>query len=56
MLAKDLGFLIETVQNGFLDCEAKRQVGPDRWQRVRIEFEYESNTSATTAIRRAAAT
>jgi hypothetical protein len=42
MLAKDLGFLIENVQKGFPDCEAKRQVGPDRWQRVRIEFEYES--------------
>jgi hypothetical protein len=42
MLAKDLGYLIENVQQGFPDCEAKRQVGPDRWQRVRIEFEYES--------------
>jgi hypothetical protein len=42
MLAKDLGFLIEAVQKGFPDCEAMRQVAPDRWQRVNIEFEFES--------------
>jgi len=42
MLAKQLGFLIEAVQKGFPDCEAKRQIGPERWQRVNIEFEFES--------------
>jgi Homing endonuclease associated repeat len=42
MLAKHLGFLVEAVQNGFLDCEAKRQIGPERWQRVNIEFEFQS--------------
>lgn len=42
MLAKQLGFLIEAVQKGFPDCEAKRQIGPERWQRVSIEFEFES--------------
>jgi hypothetical protein len=42
MLANDLGYMIESVQNGFPDCEALRRVGSDRWQRVRIEFEYES--------------
>lgn len=42
MLAKDLGFLIETVQKGFPDCEAMRRVAPERWQRVNIEFEFES--------------
>jgi hypothetical protein len=42
MLAKDLGYMIEAVQTGFPDCEAKRQVGPARWQHVRIEFEFES--------------
>ena len=26
----------------FPDCEAKRQIGPKRWQRVNIEFEFES--------------
>ncbi len=42
MLAKELGYMVEAVQTGFPDCEAKRQIGPDRWQRVRIEFEFES--------------
>jgi hypothetical protein len=42
MMAEELGYLVETVQAGFPDCEAKRRVGPDKWQRVRIEFEFES--------------
>ena len=42
MLAEQLGFLVEAVQKGFPDCEAKRQIGPERWQRVNIEFEFES--------------
>jgi HNH endonuclease len=42
MLAKDLGFVIEAVQKEFPDCEAKRQIVPGRWQRVLIEFEFES--------------
>jgi len=41
-VARELGYLVEAVQSGFPDCEAKRQVGPGRWQRVRIEFEFES--------------
>ena len=42
MLAKELGYFVESVQMGFPDCEAKRQIGPERWQRVNIEFEFES--------------
>ncbi len=42
MLAKELGFVIEAVQTGFPDCEAMRQIGPERWQRVHVEFEFES--------------
>ena len=42
MLAQDLGYVIEAAQHGFPDCEAKRRIGPERWQRVRIEFEFES--------------
>lgn len=42
MLAKDLGFVIEAVQKEFPDCEARRQIVPGRWQRVTIEFEFES--------------
>jgi len=42
MLAKELGYIIEAVQKEFPDCEAMRQIAPGRWQRVRIEFEFES--------------
>lgn len=42
MVARELGFLVEAVQAGFPDCEAKREVGAGKWQGVRIEFEYES--------------
>ena len=42
MVAKELGYMVEAVQTGYPDCEAKRQIGPGKWQRVRIEFEYES--------------
>lgn len=42
MVAKELGYMVEAVQTGYPDCEAKRQVGPNNWQRVRIEFEFES--------------
>ena len=41
-LARRLGFSVTRVQTEFPDCEALRQVERDRWQRVRIEFEYES--------------
>jgi len=42
VVAKELGYMVEAVQAGYPDCEAKRQVAPGRWQRVRIEFEFES--------------
>jgi hypothetical protein len=44
MVAKELGYMVEALQAGFPDCEAKRQVGPNEWQRVRIEFEFESRS------------
>ena len=31
-LADHLGFLIEIVRKIFPDCEAKRQIGPGRWE------------------------
>jgi hypothetical protein len=42
MVAYELGFIVESVQAAFPDCEAKRCVDSrrDHWQRVRIEFEY----------------
>ncbi len=42
MVARELGYLVEQVQIGFPDCEAKRQIGPNKWQKIRIEFEFES--------------
>jgi len=42
LLAKDLGFVVELIRTEFPDCQALRQVGLERWQRVWIEFEYES--------------
>lgn len=44
MVAKELGYMVEVVQTGCPDCEAKRQVEGGRWQRVRIEFEFESRS------------
>jgi hypothetical protein len=44
MLAQQLGFVIESVQSGFPDCEVKIEVEPGRWQHFRIEFEYESRS------------
>jgi hypothetical protein len=43
-LAHRLGFEVESLQNGFPDCEARRQIRPGRWQRVRIELEFESRS------------
>lgn len=42
MVARELGYSIEAVQAGFPDCEAKRKIEIGKWQRIRIEFEYES--------------
>ena len=42
MVARELGYYVEAVQTGYPDCEAKRQVDAGEWQRVRIEFEFES--------------
>jgi len=44
MICGELGYVVEIVKPGFPDCEAKRRVRgkPGMWQRVRIEFEYQS--------------
>ena len=41
-MARRLGFIVHRLQAGFPDCIAMREMGPGQWQRVRIEFEYES--------------
>lgn len=40
-LAQELGFAVEHVAGSFPDCEAKRR-RDDIWERVRLEFEFES--------------
>jgi hypothetical protein len=44
MVSNELGLIVEAVQTGFPDCEAKRCVNSreNRWQRVRVEFEFRS--------------
>lgn len=46
MLAEELGFHVEKTRKGFPDCEAVRRVAEGTWQRVRIEFEFESRNFA----------
>jgi len=41
-VAAQLGFVVTWIQSSFPDCEAMILVGPEKWQRIRIEFEYES--------------
>lgn len=42
MLARELDYVVEIVRTGFPDCEAKHRVGKDRWEKVKIEFEFQS--------------
>jgi hypothetical protein len=42
MLAHRLGFRVLSFHTRFPDCEAMREVRPGHWQRIGIEFEYES--------------
>jgi hypothetical protein len=42
MVAHDLGFVVEHIAAEFPDCEAKRRVSNENWERVRIEFEFDS--------------
>jgi len=46
-VAQALGYSITRIQTAFPDCEALREAGPNRWMRVRIEFEYESRNFLT---------
>lgn len=42
ILAHRMGFQVEHLNAAFPDCEAVREIQPGKWQRVRIEIEYES--------------
>ena len=43
MLAADLGFVVESVQGGFPDCDAKLRRKDGTYEGVRIEFEFRSS-------------
>jgi|SRR6185437_8138242 len=43
-LAERMGFVATLIRTAFPDCEALREVGPDQWQRVFIEFEFDSRS------------
>lgn len=47
VLSEELGFVVESVQSGFPDCQAKRRLRRDRWQSIRIEFEFKSSNFLT---------
>jgi hypothetical protein len=41
-VAREQGFAITRVQQAFPDCEAMREIEPEKWQPEKIEFEFES--------------
>jgi hypothetical protein len=41
-MAEQLGYVVTRMQTDYPDCEAMRRIEGNRWQRVRVEFEYES--------------
>ena len=41
-LAEKLGFIVTWIGTQYPDAEAFREVEPERWQRVRVEFEFQS--------------
>jgi hypothetical protein len=44
VLHETFGFKIESIQSGYPDCLARRKIGKNRWEEVRIEFEYDSRS------------
>jgi hypothetical protein len=46
-VARENGFALTWVQQAFPDCEAMREIEPEKWQPKKIEFEYESRNFLT---------
>ena len=44
VLHETFDFKIESIQSGYPDCIARLKVGKNRWEEVRIEFEYDSRS------------
>ncbi|MFQ5685909.1 MAG: hypothetical protein ACE5GV_04545 [Candidatus Scalindua sp.] len=47
LLHDTFDFKIESIQSGFPDCIARRKLSKNRWEEIRIEFEYESKSFKT---------
>ena len=43
LVAEDLNIRVESIQQGYPDCTGLRFKGKGRWERVRIEFEFQSS-------------
>ncbi|HWB59431.1 MAG TPA: hypothetical protein VG733_08065, partial [Chthoniobacteraceae bacterium] len=42
IMARRLGFVVDSLRANFPDCHAKREIRPGVWKPVTIEFEFES--------------
>lgn len=43
LVSEDLNIRVESIQQGYPDCTAIRFLGKGRWERINIEFEYNSS-------------
>lgn len=41
--AHEFGMYVELIRTGYPDCIAKRYIGKDRWEDIKIEFEFKSS-------------
>jgi hypothetical protein len=44
VLHETFDFKIESIQSGYPDCVARRKTGSNRWEELKIEFEYDSRS------------
>ena len=42
-IAHEFGMYVELIRTGYPDCIAKRFIGRDRWEEIKIEFEFRSS-------------
>ncbi len=42
-IAHEFGMYVELIRTGYPDCIAKRYIGNDKWEDIRIEFEFKSS-------------
>lgn len=47
MVARELGFVVESIATGYPDCDAKRRTSRGLYEAVRIEFEFKASNFAT---------